>query len=361
MLENKQIGEITEKALKMCIMGNLCTSKSDKISPHFFIDRYKPTINKLSFMLTSIRTSLGQFWEVIAEEFAKANGYQVFKQKTFKKSILSAETKKAMNKFIDERLDGKKRPISAFCTKLDTIYQNKKTNQKTTNWEGGAGADLYFKKDGKIWIFDVKTVQINASGGNKFDRQLINWLVHQKHQVGNTMEAKNITVGYIFPYNSKAGGDETSHEQWMDDQGHKAKPMTDNEIYAGNKFWEFITGNTNALRTIFEGIDTVLKDNSVKMYLDEAMKEGVWTNEEHDSFSKKVTKGFVKYLFDIDFKGMDDTTAYWSHANGSGNCTFKKSINTICNNKSGGGTGLDRYLRKFNKCPNCKKEILMIA
>jgi hypothetical protein len=361
MLTDKKISEISEKALKMCIMGNLNTSKSDKVSPHFFIDRYKPTITKLSFMLTSIRTSLGSFWEVIAEEFAKENGYEVFKQNTFQESKLLGKAETEMNKFIDERLHKKVRPISDFCTKLDRIYEQRKANPKTKKWVGGAGADLYFKKDGKIWIFDVKTVQINAGGGNKFDRQLINWLVHQKHQVGNTMEAKDITVGYIFPYNSKAGGDETSHEEWMSDQGHKAKPMTNAEIYAGNKFWEMITENPKALRMIFEGIESVLKDNIVKKHLDEAMKEENWTKEQHVSFSVSVTKDFVKYLFDVDFDRMEKNIAYWSHVNGSKKCTFQKSINSICNTKRGGGTGLDRYLRAFDKCPKCKEKISMVA
>ena len=71
MISGETISNVTGKALIMSIMGNLCDTKSQKISPHFFVDLYNKDINQISFVLNSIRTSLGTFWEVIAEEFAK--------------------------------------------------------------------------------------------------------------------------------------------------------------------------------------------------------------------------------------------------------------------------------------------------
>ena len=71
MISDETISEVTQKALIMCIMDNLRKTKSKEISPHFFFDIYNKEINQISFILNSIRTSLGNFWEVIAEEFAK--------------------------------------------------------------------------------------------------------------------------------------------------------------------------------------------------------------------------------------------------------------------------------------------------
>tara|TARA_B110000914_G_scaffold194903_1_gene183227 strand:+ start:475 stop:1608 length:1134 start_codon:yes stop_codon:yes gene_type:complete len=371
MISGDTISNISERALIMSIMGNLCETKSQKISPHFFVDLYKNEINQISFMLNSIRTSLGTFWEVIAEEFAKRNGYEVLNKKSFKpaknlrknKEKMEHSHKKVadkMQELINERLSGNESLISKYCETLDKIYENRPIDNSTDEWAGGEGIDLYFKKEDKYWIFDIKTVQINASGGNKFDQQLIKWLTHQKHQLGGTISAKNITVGYIFPYNSKAGGDQTSHEEWMEDQGHKAKPMTDKEIYAGNKFWEFITGNENALLKIFAGIKKALGgDSIVKKNLDKYLVTGVMAPDKLDSLAEDATKDFAKYLYNINFESKDEKWTHWNHGEDNDKCTFKKSITTIWKNAQGSGsrTGLERYLKDLNKCPTCKKKI----
>ena len=361
MISDDVISKISERAVILSIMNNLCVTKSEAISPHFFVDLYNKEINQTSFMLTSIRTTLGTFWEVIAEEFAVRNGYEVLNAKSFKPAenlLPDAETE--MQNLTKQRLEGKERPILDYCKKLDKIYKHKPIDSVTGKWAGGEGVDLYFNKDDNYWIFDVKTVQINASSGNKYDQQLIKWLTHQKHQIGNTVKAENIHVGYIFPYNSKAGGDRTSHEEWMEDQGSKAIPMTDKEIYAGNKFWSFITDNPNALLKIFDGIEKALgNDSIVKNHLDKHFVQGVMTPEELDALAKEATKDFVRYLFDVNFDSEDENFTYWNHVNGKHKCTFKKSIKTIWKNAKGaeGRTGLDRYLKDFRKCPECKNEI----
>lgn len=370
MIPDETISNISERAVTMSIMGNLCKAKSNNISPHFFVDLYNKDFNQIKFMLKSIETSLGTFWEVIAEEFAKRNGYEVLNQKSFKpaanlleeKSKMKGLNKKVadeMQKSIDRRLNGEKYSLSKYCKKLDEIYKSKPADNVTGKWAGGEGIDLYFKKGNKYWIFDVKTVQINASGGNKFDQHLIKWLTHQKHQLGGKISAKNITVGYIFPYNSKAGGDQTSHEEWMEDQGHKAKPMTDKEIYAGNKFWKFITGNENALLKIFDGIEKALEGESiVKKNLDKFIVPGVMGSEELDSLAEEATEDFAKYLYGVTIENKNEKSTSWSHVEDDNKCIFTKKINKICENANGVGkrTGLERYLKKFKKCPTCKKD-----
>lgn len=347
----------------MCIMDNLRKTKSKKISPHFFVDLYNEEINQMSFVLNSIRTSLGNFWEVIAEEFAKLKGYHVMTKGEFKKATnLPPEIKYEMQNVIDKRLSSDNLSILDYCESLDEMYNNKPVDNDTISWESGEGVDLFFKKEEKYFIFDVKTVQINSGSGNKFDQQLIKWLTNQKHRLGGTISAKNITVGYIFPYNSKAGGDRTSHDEWMLDQGSKAKPMSDKEIYAANKFWKFITENPNALSNIFSGIEKALEGNSiVKKNLDNFLVEGVMTPDQLDSLAEEATKDFAKYLYDVDWESKDEKGTYWSHGEGDNKCTFKKQPMTICDNKDGakGRTGLDRYLKKFNKCPKCTEEFIM--
>ncbi len=361
MIEDETISKISKRAVILSVMNNLCTTKSENISPHFFVDIYNKDFNQTSFMLTSIRTTLGTFWEVIAEEFAKRNGYEVLNAKSFKPSKkLLEEAEDEMQKLTDQRLEGKESPILDYCKKLDKIYKHKPIDDATVNWAGGEGVDLYLKKEDNYWIFDVKTVQVNASNGIKYDRQLIKWLTHKKNQLGNTVSAKKINVGYIFPYNSKAGGDRTSHEEWMEDQGSKAKPMTDKEIYAGNKFWSFITENPNALSKIFEGIENALGDGSiVGKHLDKYFVSGVMAPEELDRLAKEATIDFARYLFDVSFDSEDENSTYWTHENGEHKCTFPRSINTIWKNADGadGRTGLDRNLKGFTKCPKCKNKI----
>ena len=363
MISGETISNVTGKALIMSIMGNLCDTKSQKISPHFFVDLYNKDINQISFVLNSIRTSLGTFWEVIAEEFAKLEDYDVMTKSEFKKATnLPPEIKIEMQNMIDQRLSGDDRSILDYCESLDEMYENKPVDSDTISWESGEGVDLYFKKEDKYFIFDVKTVQINSGSGNKFDQQLIKWLTNKKHQLGRTISAKNITVGYIFPYNSKAVGDRTSHEEWMQDQGSKAKPMTEKEIYAANKFWKFITENPNALMKIFAGIEKALEGNSiVKKNLDKFIVPGVMTPDELDSLAEEATKDFAKYLYEVDFESKNEKWHFWSHRKDDGKCTFKKSINAICKNADGAKDriGLERYQKGFNKCPKCNDEFIM--
>ena len=361
MISDEMISEVTQKALIMCIMDNLRDTKSQKISPHFFVDIYNKEINQISFVLNSIRTSLGTFWEVIAEEFAKLKNYHVMAKSEFKKARnLPPEIKTKMQNMIDQRLTGNNSSILDYCEILDEFYQNKPVDGNTKSWESGEGVDLYFKKEDEYFIFDVKTVQINSSSGNKFDQQLIKWLTNQKHQLGGTISAENITVGYIFPYNSKAGGDRNSHEEWMLDQGSKAKPMSDKEIYAANKFWKFITENPNALLNIFSGIEKALEGNSIiKKNLDKFFDNRIMTDDDFDSAAEEATKDFAKYLYNVDWENKDEKWTYWSHGEGDNKCTFRKSINTICDNASGikGRIGLDRYQKEFTNCPTCNMEL----
>ena len=146
----------------------------------------------------------------------------------------------------------------------------------------------------------------------------------------------------------------------MLDQGSKAKPMSDKEIYAANKFWKFITENPNALLHIFSGIEKALEGNSIiKKNIDNFLV--IMTDDDFDSAAEEATKDFAKYLYNVDWENKDEKWTYWSHGEGDNKCTFKKSIKEICKKKEGvdDRTGLDRYLRKFNKCPKCKDEFIM--
>ena len=127
MISDETISKISERAVIMSIMNNLCKTKSEKISPHFFVDIYNKEFNQTSFMLTSIRTTLGTFWEVIAEEFAKRNGYEVLNAKSFKpaKNLLP-KAKTQMQNLTEQRLEGHESPIldsvSYTHLTLPTIY-----------------------------------------------------------------------------------------------------------------------------------------------------------------------------------------------------------------------------------------------
>jgi len=309
----------------------------------------------------SIRTTLGQFWEIIAQEFAKKQGYTVLPKDDFKKAkVLLKDAENIMQECIEKRRNGKKYELKKLSERLDTLYKDKPIDNNIETWESGNGVDLYFKKDKEIWIFDIKTVAINAKNGKTFDAQLIKWLVHQKHQLGDTMYAKDINVGYIFPYNSSANGDITSDSDWNDEYGQRAKPMTEDEIYAADKFWKFITGNENALRLILDGVKNATGDGSiVRRHLDKLMIKKEFAPEELNSIAEDAVKEFANYLFGIEFISKNGKDSIWSHGKNDERCEFKKSMNVICERKTGSSkrTGLEKYVRGFIKCPKCKEEL----
>jgi len=272
MLTKADIQKIGKQNILICMFTNLIGKK--ELSPHLVIDRLWSKEGRKGSVHHGLRTSIGYCWEDIANELAQKNGFDI-SSKHLKPKKTPKKLQTLMNDWKTDRIDknNANNPIKLtdYRKKLNDMFskENPISDNKCKKFPKGKGSDLFWKKGRKYYIFDTKTVQINADGGNKFDSNVIEWLGLQKCRLGKTVKAENIIVRYIFPYNSH---DWKNDLNWYTHFLDRAAPMTKDEIHVGNEFWKWVTGNDNALKIIVQSIDSIKADNDTMERLNKCVQ-----------------------------------------------------------------------------------------
>jgi len=260
MMKKAAIKKVVKRNILIGMFTNLIGKK--ELSPHLVLDRLWSEEGRKGSVHHGLRTSIGFCWEKIANDLAQKNGFDI-SAKHLKPKTKNTKLENLMSKWIRDRVNKNKAgtpiKLTDYHKKLDTMFseQNLIGDDKCQNFPKGKGSDLFWKKGGKYYIFDTKTVQINADGGNKFDSNVIEWVGFQKYRLGKTVKTEDIIVKYVFPYNSH---DWKNDSNWYTHFLDRAAPMTKDEIHVGNEFWKWITGNEKALEIIVEAIDSIKKD-----------------------------------------------------------------------------------------------------
>ena len=147
--------------------------------------------------------------------------------------------------------------LDDFREKIREVVGNLSTPSGFKSIGKGAGADLYLVKDSKKFVIDVKTVQINAGSGSKFNRTLMSWIAFDLLKNGITSD---LTPMIAIPY------DPTKSKDWWQKFGGRVSPLDANDVKVGDEFWDWISGFNGTLK-VMEGIfDELVRTEFGKHY-----------------------------------------------------------------------------------------------
>ena len=370
MVTKANIQEIVKRNILIGMFTNLIGKK--ELSPHLVIHRLWAIEGRKGSVHHGLRTSIGYCWEKIANELAQKNGFDI-SSKHLKTKTITNKLQTLMNDWKTDRINKNKAgtpiKLTDYRKKLNTMFskENLIGDDKCQKFPKGKGSDLFWKKDGKYYIFDTKTVQINADGGNKFDSNIIEWLGLQKCRLGKTVKAENIIVRYVFPYNSH---DWKNDSNWYIHFLDRAAPMTKDEISVGNEFWGWVTGNNKALKIIVGTIDLIKKDKDTMDRLNKCVQNIADATTETQLKKARLEN---QILFIQQFASKEITLESPEPLNGHG-----KNAKGVQKGTKNNGTGVGQYSKwKHNgscifyetstklvknlvdghPCPKCKKPL----
>lgn len=340
MVDDARIKKIVKEVLKKSFFDYY--SKAQKKTKHLVLDRIFPEQRRISSYISGLQTSLGtKFWENIAKELAIKNAFRIINNSELEQprnipndlSNLIIQTKAYR-----ENTGGS---LINFKNQLNELYSEPNLDEEYITMRKGKGTDLILRKNEEIYIFDIKTVQVNANNGNTFNESVLLWTAYYKFKFG--VNANNIHAGFVFPYNSS---DELNDSQWWKKYGDRIKPLTNDDVYVGNQFWELLTDNTNAINAIINAVDELAEDSEFHDLFMEVFS--CETQEELESFAKKVRVKEVEMMRQVEFmSSFEEITTFnvnyrWKH---SEQCVgFEARLNQLRNS--------DSFI-----CPTCGKEI----
>ena len=265
-LTNNRITEITKDVVKTSFF-NYFLCRKDVSTRHILLYRFFPEESNVRSAIGGIETSLGiTLWEKIASKIALENGFDVLNPKTdfLQPTTLPTSIRNllALHKELRESTRANI-PISQYIVELDSVISQLDSTEMPTTFTRltkGSGADIYLRKEGNEYAFDLKTVQINAGGGTKFNETLMKWVtfraLHQKHQ--NTTNAFSAHI--VIPYDPHV----TSN--WWTQFGDRAYPLDRVDLKLGDEFWDFISGCRNSTTSITDAFDELISEDFHNIY-----------------------------------------------------------------------------------------------
>lgn len=208
------------------------------------LDDIFPVERRVRSIIGGLETSLGTtLWEPTAKQLAESNGYEILNEKEFPTpETMPVEVSAIISKWIGMRnkagahltLDGFINEVKQQCKKVDYSAIPKET------LASGEGIDLWIEKDGVQYVYDIKTNQINAKGGNSMSNSLMLWYASKFVYEPDA----DFKAAFAFPFNPYK-------KDWWDKNGGRAYPMVKNmDGFVGNEFWDKLSGEKNTLESI---------------------------------------------------------------------------------------------------------------
>ena len=335
MLTDKKIQEITKELLEENFYRYFINAQKE--TKHIILDRFFPKERRITSTMTGLQTSLGTFWEKLSVKLAKENNISILDNSCLvKPKNIPKDLQLLINDIKDlrEKNGGELTQFKKDLNNKFALYAQPKCEYE--RMVKGKGADVILKKGNNIYLFDIKTVQVNANSGNSFNETVILWTAFYKYKY--RINANNIKAMLVFPYNS---ADENNDEAWWRDFGGRISPLTNKDVFVGNEYWSFLSDNTNALKQIISAIEELNNDKAFK-----DLYQKVFEVEDRSGlveFSEEVRLHRIKSKFNIELISNESPWNLrkkfkWRH---NGNCEFNERLNKLLTSSS-------------YKCPSCK-------
>lgn len=327
MIRDERIQKITQEILEKAFYDYF--QKAKKQTKHIVLDRLFPRERRITSTMAGLQTSLGSFWENLAKKLAVENSFQIVSNSDMvRPSSEPDELTKIIESTIHTRQTTRGTNLGECKRRLNEQYNDQlQEDMDFIPMLDGKGCDIILKKNEKVYIFDLKTVQVNSGNGHTFNDTLIRWLAYYKFKY--RINARNIHVGFVFPYNST---DENDDEQWWQEYGARISPLTNDDVYVGNDFWKLITDNQQALANIIAAIDELSNDEDfIELY------RGVFDCVDENQLKQFIIRVKIKRAeklknISLITEGEINTRRKlrWRHEE----CIFSSTLGTILKNSS---------------------------
>lgn len=221
-----------------------------------FLDKLFPEERRVHSIMTGLLTSMGtKVWEHLARFCAEHNGYKIMNVKELKRpNSLPPQITDVIVKWEHERLSGKgDLLLEGYIRELrETVKRYELQRNGSIPYQRGEGVDLCFYKEGKFLLVDMKTVQPNQGGGNKFNKTIMNWYAY--FIIQNPDVEVNCFIG--FPYNPYVP------ESWWSRNGGRVFPLVEGiDAKIENDVWDLFSGYDDTWSIIQEALDNLSMQN----------------------------------------------------------------------------------------------------
>jgi len=331
-ISDADISKITIQTVKSSFFSYFACRKQPD-TKHILLSKLFPEESAIRSAIGGLETSLGTtLWERIATQIASANGFTILNPKVDflqpKKMPTSITNLIAKHKDAREVEDANI-PMSVFIKELYSNINTLPANQLPKDFKTltkGSGVDIFLRKDNQEYVFDIKTVQINAGSGTKFNETLMKWLAFRRLHLKYLNQNYDLHAHIVIPYDPHESSD------WWTEFGDRAYPLDRNDALLGNKFWDLLSGRSNTLEIITKAFEMLAKENFQSFYVKFLHSSGI---EQSLELLKDI--GNISLLDNIIPEKLT-TTCKWK----CNVCTktFQKSIQALV---------------KKRKCPECNK------
>lgn len=267
-MTKKQVKDITKKIIREAFFHYFFDKPRVIDTRQLPLDIFFPEERKVSSLILGLSTSLGtKFWERLALSLAEMNSFTILDPKELKQP---KQMPPALSSKIDEYTSLREEYMDStpvvlsknYIPEIKILTSSIKSNSQYKNITKGEGADILLRKGHREYAFDIKTVQINAGSGLKFNKTLLKWYAYRYHQQNSKVQNYSFTEKFVFPYNPYL-----NYPWWGREEG-KAKPLDKNDIYVGDEFWSFLTGlnKGEAWTAIQEGLKELHNESFSVLY-----------------------------------------------------------------------------------------------
>jgi hypothetical protein len=213
---------------------------------HLLLSKLFPDESRIRSAIGSLETSLGTgLWEQLARALAERNNIKLKPKETVRQP--RGESRK-FSDFLSDRIQARSRegehfPLALFRAELVRRIRAREFGAPSS-WltlTKGSGVDLCFQKGSTEFAIDIKTVQVNAGSGVKFNDTLMRWTAYRLLELNGACDFR---AHLVMPY------DPTPDGSWWEKFRGRVSPLDETDVLVGQPFWELLTDNPSALRVV---------------------------------------------------------------------------------------------------------------
>ena len=220
------------------------------------LDLIFPKERRIRSLIGGLETSLGtKVWEPLAKMFAKNNGFEILNEKEFNLSVpeIPEQIMHKLSDFENQKLNDPSLKHSRYREEIiEYINVNNIQYSVRRKIQKGEGVDVWLSKGGKEFLIDIKTVQLNAGGGPKFNKNLLKWYTYRALESERKIDTRCILA---FPFNPH------KKDYWQKEGGKVLPLVFSEEALVGNEFWDLLSGEKNTMELIFDAFKELREEN----------------------------------------------------------------------------------------------------